>query len=91
MQKESLIVIKDLGVQIDKKYFNGKTVSFFIEIPRLKSIIINEGIQNFKVITYLAFFVEGINKMIIPFENTRPRINITLSVYKQISNLNLIK
>lgn len=40
--KENLIVIKNLGVQIEKKKKNGKKTVQFIQLPKVKDIVIQE-------------------------------------------------
>jgi hypothetical protein len=65
---ESLLLIRELGVQITKKHWNGKETHTFIEKSRISDVIINEGIQRFNIFFYMAFVVEGNAKMILAFE-----------------------
>jgi GPI-GlcNAc transferase complex, PIG-H component. len=40
--KEKLIVLKDIGIQLEKKYLNGKKQVEFVDVSRLVDIIIHE-------------------------------------------------
>eukprot|EP01103_Thecamoeba_quadrilineata_P021552 TRINITY_DN993_c0_g1_i6.p1 TRINITY_DN993_c0_g1~~TRINITY_DN993_c0_g1_i6.p1 ORF type:complete len:104 (-),score=12.19 TRINITY_DN993_c0_g1_i6:191-502(-) len=81
IKKESLLVIPDMGVQVTTVHFSGKRNDLFIDKTKIQSIIINEGIQCFRVIFYMAFIVKGHDKMIIAFENLCPRLDDLLKVY----------
>jgi hypothetical protein len=59
--------VRELGVQLQTKYFSGKERHVFIDKKRIKSIIINEGIASFSVIFYMAFVVDRNDKMILAF------------------------
>jgi len=80
--EESLIVIRDLGVQLETKYRSGKQTHLFIDKRRIKSIIINEGIKSYNFIFYMAFIVEGNNRMILAFHTLFPRLNTLIPVYR---------
>lgn len=83
MCTESITVIRELGVQLDTLYYSGKEEHTFIDKTRIKSIIINEGlfsmrhqfsgphfasgVTQYKIIFYMAFIVEGKNRMILAF------------------------
>ena len=43
---ESLIVFKDIGIQIEKKTLTGKKIVEFVDISKLKDIIIHEVTKN---------------------------------------------
>ncbi|GAM28489.1 hypothetical protein SAMD00019534_116650, partial [Acytostelium subglobosum LB1] len=81
IREESLTVIRELGIQLRKKYLLKETVEF-IEKSRISSIIINEGISRYRVVYYMAFIVEGKQKMILAFDDLIPRINVLLKIYR---------
>jgi len=80
--EESLIVIRDLGVQLETKYASGKRTHRFIDKRTIKSIIINEGIKSYNFIFYMAFIVEGNNKMILAFSSLYPRLKMLIPIYR---------
>jgi hypothetical protein len=61
-------VLKELGVQLQTKTFSGKKTIVFIDKTKIKSIIINEGIHLYQVVYYLAFIVEGKEKMVLAYQ-----------------------
>lgn len=65
---ESMVVIRDLGIQLQAKYYSGKESHLFIDKRKIKSIIINEGLTYYDFIFYMAFIVEGSDKMILAFQ-----------------------
>jgi len=76
--------MRELGVQFNTTYFDQtSTEKFdFVEKSRIRTVIINEGITCGDIIFYMAFIVEGRNKMMIAFENLRPRRKILLNVFQ---------
>ena len=66
--EEFLIVMRGLGVQLGSVFVNGKSTQQFIEKKQIKNLIINEGIKSYKIVYYLAFMVEGKDKLVIPFQ-----------------------
>lgn len=68
-----MTVIRDLGVELETKYCSGKQRHVFLDKSKIKSIIINEGITWGRVVFYMAFIVEGRDRMVLAFEvNTTP-------------------
>ncbi len=65
---ESLLVVRGLGLQISSKLYSGKEKKVFIEKKKIESIIINEGVQAWSILYYMAILVKGKEKMILPFE-----------------------
>lgn len=44
VKEESLLVIRQLGVQLTTKYYSGKEDSQFIDNSKIEAVILNEGI-----------------------------------------------
>jgi hypothetical protein len=65
---ESLLVMRDLGVQVGTRYYSGRERKVFIERQRIESVIINEGIQTWAIFYYMAILVKGQERMVLPFE-----------------------
>eukprot|EP01118_Nematostelium_gracile_P004144 TRINITY_DN14878_c0_g1_i2.p1 TRINITY_DN14878_c0_g1~~TRINITY_DN14878_c0_g1_i2.p1 ORF type:complete len:165 (+),score=25.07 TRINITY_DN14878_c0_g1_i2:90-584(+) len=80
--EESLVVIRDLGVQLETKSYGGKKTHLFIDKARIKSIIINEGIKSYDFILYMAFIVEGNNKTILTFRHLFPKLKDLIPIYR---------
>merc|ERR1712000_143456 len=83
VKEEKLIVIRELGVHINTRYWSGKETSLFIEKERIKAVVINEGIRLYNVITYMAFIVKDEDRLICAFENIFPRMDVILSMYRE--------
>jgi hypothetical protein len=69
---ESLLVMRNLGVQVGTRYYSGRERKVFIERQRIESVIINEGIQTWAIFYYMAILVKGQERMILPFEVRPP-------------------
>lgn len=54
----------------------------FLDTARIRAIIINEGITMHRVVFYLAFIVEGSDKMVVAFENLKPRLDTLVKIYR---------
>jgi len=81
VKQESILVIADVGVQLQTKYYSGTVKTFFLDVDKIQDIIINEGITTNDIIFYLCILVEGCTSMITPFEHFPPRLPIILEVY----------
>ncbi|KAI3657970.1 hypothetical protein MP638_003002 [Amoeboaphelidium occidentale] len=81
IKEESLLVIKDLGLELKTTYllFN-KQESKFIDQSKILEIIINEGISRWQVKFYLAVIVDG-GSVAVVFENLLPRLDVLKEVY----------
>eukprot|EP00026_Physarum_polycephalum_P016373 Phypoly_transcript_17262.p1 GENE.Phypoly_transcript_17262~~Phypoly_transcript_17262.p1 ORF type:complete len:169 (+),score=1.11 Phypoly_transcript_17262:129-635(+) len=80
--EESLLVIRDTGVQLTKRYFNGRQKHLFIDKTLINAILINEGASRFQFIFYMAFKVQHERRLILAFEDLIPRINVLLQIYQ---------
>eukprot|EP00903_Cladosiphon_okamuranus_P007051 g6854.t1 len=82
VREESLLVVRELGVQVTTKYVDGREKSTFLDKAKIKAILINEGITMHRVVFYLAFVVAGRDKMVVAFENLKPRLHILVKIYR---------
>jgi len=82
VKEETLMAIRELGVQLSTKYYSGLETHLFIDKKKIKSLIINEGIHFHAIIFYLAFIVEGQSKMILAFQNMLPKLKDLLPIYR---------
>ncbi|CAM9580233.1 unnamed protein product, partial [Ectocarpus fasciculatus] len=82
VREESLLVVRELGVQVTTKYVDGREKSTFLDKAKIKAILINEGITMHRVVFYLAFVVAGRDKMVVAFENLQPRLNVLIKIYR---------
>ncbi|CAM9951673.1 unnamed protein product [Scytosiphon promiscuus] len=82
VREESLLVVRELGVQVTTKYVDGREKSTFLDKAKIKAILINEGITMHRVVFYLAFVVAGRDKMVVAFENLKPRLHTLIKIYR---------
>ncbi|CAJ0757101.1 19941_t:CDS:2 [Entrophospora sp. SA101] len=83
----SILVVKDVGIQVKTVYMDGRCVSKFIDISKISNIIINEGITMLQVKFYLALVVENQDRMVVVFENLLPKLYILKQVYRGIRSV----
>jgi GPI-GlcNAc transferase complex, PIG-H component len=55
--EESVCVHRGLGVQLSTRFRSGSTRHRFIDIASIEAVVLNEGIQLFTVLFYMAFIV----------------------------------
>eukprot|EP01116_Phalansterium_solitarium_P001977 TRINITY_DN11838_c0_g1_i1.p2 TRINITY_DN11838_c0_g1~~TRINITY_DN11838_c0_g1_i1.p2 ORF type:complete len:212 (+),score=72.20 TRINITY_DN11838_c0_g1_i1:1177-1812(+) len=58
VQEESLLVIRELGVQLQTRYYSGAVTHRFVDKKRIRAIVLNEAVKSYAVIFYMAFIVE---------------------------------
>ena len=77
MIAETLLAVRDLGVQINTHYANGKVSSRFISRAKIADVIINEAITMQKVVVYLAIVVLDEDRTVVVFRVcTSPKLKI---------------
>jgi len=81
VKQESILVIADVGVQLQTKYYSGNVKNFFLDTEKIQDVIINEGITANDIFFYLSILVEDYGSMITPFENFPPCLSVVLEVY----------
>jgi len=81
VKEESLLVIRDIGIETKTKYYSGRVKNRFIDKSKITAIIINEGFRFHSVISYMAFIVENKSKMVLAFESFFPKLNVLLKIY----------
>ncbi|PNJ70859.1 LOW QUALITY PROTEIN: PIGH isoform 3, partial [Pongo abelii] len=81
IDQETLLIIDSLGIQMTSSYASGKESTTFIEMGKVKDIVINEAIYMQKVIYYLCILLKdpvephGISQVVPVFQ----RQSLTLS------------
>lgn len=70
VKEESVLVIRDLGVQLRTRYVNGKETSLFLDKNHIQSVIINEGIWRLCTIKfYLCFLLDNKkDRLVVAFQ-----------------------
>jgi hypothetical protein len=81
---ESVLAIRDIGVQVKTIYANGAEKSQFIEQSKLADILIHEGISFQVILYYMTLLVKNEKKTVVVFEHTLPRLSCILDVYRGI-------
>jgi len=83
VKEESILAIRNVGVQVKTTYLSGRSVSHFIERSRICDIIIHEAITMWQVKFYMAIIVARQDRMIVVFEHLLPQLNPTvITVYR---------
>lgn len=65
---ESILAIRDVGIQVKTTYWGGSSVSRFINRNKIDDVIINEGISFWQIKSYMAILVKDEDKMVVVFE-----------------------
>ncbi|XP_030307646.1 phosphatidylinositol N-acetylglucosaminyltransferase subunit H isoform X2 [Calypte anna] len=93
IDQESLLVIGSLGIQVTSSYASGKESTTFIEMSRVKDVVINEAIHMQKVIYYLCILLQdpgdpqGISEVVPLFQSSKPRLDCLIEVYKSCQEI----
>lgn len=66
--EESMLVVREVGVQLERRTHFGRSKTRFIPRERLLELVLSEGIHCHQFVFYLAFIVEGERRMVLPFE-----------------------
>lgn len=90
---ESLLVIGSLGIQVSSSYASGREITTFIEMSKIKDIVINEAIYMHQIIYYLCVLLKDPSDAnsvlgVVPlFQSSKPRLNCLEKVYKSCQEI----
>ncbi|XP_058843585.1 phosphatidylinositol N-acetylglucosaminyltransferase subunit H-like [Acipenser ruthenus] len=90
---ESMLIIGSLGIQISASYASGRESTSFIEMNKVKDIVINEAIYMQRVIYYLCILLKepsdpgGVGAVVPLFQSSKPRLNCLEEVYKSCQDI----
>ncbi|KYO21702.1 phosphatidylinositol N-acetylglucosaminyltransferase subunit H isoform X3 [Alligator mississippiensis] len=93
IDQESLLVIASLGIQMTSSYASGKENTTFIEMSRVKDVVINEAICMQKVIYYLCILLrdpldpQSVSEVVPLFQSSKPRLNCLVEVYRSCQEI----
>ena len=79
--EESVLLIKDFGVQMKTKYASGQEEIKFLELAKVEGVIIHEFIQGSSVGFSLAFQVPESSVLLLAFKNVYPGLDFIKRVY----------
>ncbi|CAD8050703.1 unnamed protein product [Paramecium primaurelia] len=65
---EQMQIIKNIGIQIEKRKSNGSVSREFINQNIIRDVVLQEGLTTFTVEIYLAIICKGMKQMILPFQ-----------------------
>ncbi|XP_023038123.1 phosphatidylinositol N-acetylglucosaminyltransferase subunit H isoform X1 [Piliocolobus tephrosceles] len=93
IDQETLLIIDSLGIQMTSSYASGKESTTFIEMDKVKDIVINEAIYMQKVIYYLCILLKdpvephGISQVVPIFQSAKPRLDCLIEVYRSCQEI----
>ncbi|KAM9646666.1 phosphatidylinositol N-acetylglucosaminyltransferase subunit H isoform 2-T2 [Trichechus inunguis] len=93
IDQEALLIIDSLGIQMTSSYASGKESTTFIEMDKVKDIVINEAIYMQKVIYYLCILLKdpvephGISQVVPVFQSAKPRLDCLIEVYRSCQEI----
>ena len=82
--KESLLVIRELGVQLVTRYRSGRERHRFLEHAEIMDVVINEGITFQRVVFYMAFVVRDADRLVLAFETLQPKLPVLREIYSGV-------
>ncbi|CAI2380538.1 unnamed protein product [Moneuplotes crassus] len=88
VQTESLILSKQVGIQMEKLYFSGKVERLFVDtgksngINKYRDVIINEAITPWQTYYHLAIVIDKHEKLLVPFFAISPRYEVLKVIYR---------
>ncbi|XP_046503434.1 phosphatidylinositol N-acetylglucosaminyltransferase subunit H isoform X1 [Equus quagga] len=103
IDQETLLIIDSLGIQMTSSYASGKESTTFIEMGKVKDLVINEAIYMIsaiwfiflqqKVIYYLCILLKdpvephGISQVVPVFQSAKPRLDCLIEVYRSCQEI----
>ena len=82
--EESLLVIRELGVQLVTRYRSGRERHRFLEHAEIVDVVINEGITFQRVVFYMAFVARDADRLVLAFETLQPKLPVLREIYSGV-------
>ncbi|VWU50385.1 phosphatidylinositol N-acetylglucosaminyltransferase subunit H, putative [Hepatocystis sp. ex Piliocolobus tephrosceles] len=82
---EKLLLISNVGIQIEKKYRFYNQLNFFC-LSKIKSVFINEAIYILEICPYLCLILKN-NKIIVLFEDFNLDMQTLVNIYRMIKKV----
>ncbi|XP_078419193.1 phosphatidylinositol N-acetylglucosaminyltransferase subunit H isoform X1 [Cetorhinus maximus] len=93
IDQESVLIIGSIGVQMNTLYASGRESVRFIEMKKVKDIVINEAFYMQKVIYYLCILLidpgnpRGVSEVVPVFQSAKPRLDCLSQVYRSCQEI----
>ncbi|XP_008311056.1 phosphatidylinositol N-acetylglucosaminyltransferase subunit H isoform X2 [Cynoglossus semilaevis] len=93
VEQETLFIIGSLGVQMSSSYASGRETTTFIELNKIKDIVINEAIYMHQIIYYLCVLLkdpsdpDAVSSVVPLFQSSKPRLNCLMKVYRSCQEI----
>ena len=87
VSEESVLILRDFGIQLRMKYANGSESTRFLERDKIASFFIHEAIVGSRVTYQLAFMLHGENKLALAFKDVYPGLHSLQTVYMSLKKL----
>ncbi|XP_004083974.1 phosphatidylinositol N-acetylglucosaminyltransferase subunit H [Oryzias latipes] len=90
---ESLLVIGSLGIQVSSSYASGREITSFIEMGRIKDIVINEAVYMHQIIYHLCVLLrepaepDAVAGVVPLFQSSKPRLGCLVKVYRSCQEI----
>ncbi|XP_036405708.1 phosphatidylinositol N-acetylglucosaminyltransferase subunit H [Megalops cyprinoides] len=90
---ETLLIVGSLGVQVSSSYASGRESTTFIEMSKIKDIVINEAIYMQRVIYSLCILLkdpsdpDAVSTVVPLFQSSKPRLNCLVKVYRSCQEI----
>ncbi|XP_051581249.1 phosphatidylinositol N-acetylglucosaminyltransferase subunit H [Myxocyprinus asiaticus] len=90
---ETLLIVGSLGVQLSSSYASGRESTTFIEISKLKDIVINEAVYMHSIVYYLCILIKDpaepdtVTSIVPLFQSSKPRLNCLIQVYRSCQEI----
>lgn len=85
--QESITVLHGVGVVLQTHRRLARSTSVYIELDKVRAVIINEGLTSTDVQYYLAFIILGSDTMAVAFPNLLPPLRIIQPIYREVHAL----
>nr|POF10871.1 phosphatidylinositol n-acetylglucosaminyltransferase subunit h [Quercus suber] len=84
IEKESVVIISSLGVQLEAHYWSGRVVRSFIPIDKILKPVLNENVTPFTCYWSLVLLVRGKKELNLAFEVVKPPVKLLVPIWKAL-------
>ncbi|XP_057492349.1 uncharacterized protein LOC130777928 isoform X1 [Actinidia eriantha] len=84
VEKESIIIMSALGVQLETQYGSGRIVRRFIPIDNILKPVLNECVTPVTCYWCLSLIVRGDEELTLVFKELRPPVKMLIPIWKAL-------
>ncbi|XP_022971392.1 uncharacterized protein LOC111470129 [Cucurbita maxima] len=84
VEKESVMVMPNFGVQLETHYTSGKVICRFVPVDKILKPVLHECVTPVTCYWSLSLIIQGEDKLLLVFKELRPPVKMLVPIWKAL-------